>query len=59
MGEDISKLKQKGLDQIFENKYYKRLRGKVLCVGIAHNMKRCELIYKEIFVDEFGGISKD
>ena len=55
-GSDVDKLKQKGLDQIFEKRYYKQLKGNVLCVGIAHNMKRCELVYEEIFVDEYGEI---
>ena len=57
-GTDVNKLKQKGLDQIFQKKYYKQLIGNVLCVGISHNMKRCELVYKEIVVDEFGEIKK-
>ena len=56
MGEDVGMLKQKGLDQIFEQRYYKKLKGKVLCVGIAHNMKRCELAHKEIFIDDNGEI---
>ena len=55
-GDDVNKLKQKGLDQIFEKRYYKQLTGRVLCVGLAHNMKRCELVHEEIVVDEFGEI---
>ena len=57
-GTDVDKLKQKGLEQIFEKRYYKQLKGNVLCVGLAHNMKRCELVYEEIVVDEFGEIEK-
>ena len=57
MGEDLDKLKQNGLDQIFEKRYYRKLRGNVLCVGIAHNMKRCELVYEEIIVNEHGKTS--
>jgi len=58
MGDDVDKLKQTGLEQIFEKRYYKQLKGRVLCVGIAHNMKRCELVYEEIVVDEFGEIER-
>ena len=58
MGDDLTKLKRKGLEQIFENRYYKQLRGNVLCVGIANNMKRCELVHEEIFVNEFGEIMR-
>jgi len=47
-GENIEKLKTEALEQILEKKYYTKLRGNILCVGIAHNKKRCELIYKEI-----------
>ena len=47
-GEDIDKLKQEALHQIFEKKYFVKLAGNVLCVGIAHNMKKCALVYKEI-----------
>ena len=49
-GENLEKLKQEALDQIFENRYYAKLNGKVLCVGIAHNKKRCAMTYKEITV---------
>jgi len=47
-GENVEKLKQEALDQIFEKNYFAKLTGDVLCVGIAHNMKQCELVYKEI-----------
>ena len=57
-GDDVKKLKQKGLDQISEKKYYKPLKGNVLCVGIAHNMKRCELVHEEIIVDEDGEMKR-
>ena len=55
-GENVEKLKQEALDQIFEKKYYVKLSGKVLCVGLAHNMKECELVHQEIIVDEHGGL---
>ena len=57
-GENVDKLKQEALDQIFEKKYYAKLSGKVLCVGLAHSMKECELVYQEIVVDEIGEISE-
>jgi len=53
-GDNVEKLKQEALDQIFEKKYYVKLRGRVLCVGLAHSMKECELVYQEILVNEYG-----
>jgi len=53
-GEAVAELKQEALDQIFEKKYYVELHGNVLCVGIAHNKKKCELVHKEIVVDAYG-----
>jgi len=53
-GEDLKKLKQEALDQIFDKKYYIELTGDVLCIGIAHHKKKCMLIHKEIVVDEYG-----
>ena len=47
-GENLQKLRQEALDQILEKRYYAKLSGKVLCVGIAHNKKKCELTYQEI-----------
>ena len=55
-GDDVGKLKQEALDQIFEKKYYVKLSGSVLCVGLAHSMKECELVHKKIFIDESGDI---
>ena len=55
-GENVEKLKQEALDQVFEKKYYVKLRGKVLCVGVSHNKKKCELVYQEIFIDEYGAV---
>jgi len=49
-GENLQKLRQEALDQILEKRYYAKLSGKVLCVGIAHNKKKCELTYQEIMV---------
>lgn len=47
-GENTEQLKQEALSQIFDNKYYTGLSGEVLCVGIAHNKKRCDITYKVI-----------
>ncbi|MCL2866075.1 MAG: ATP-binding protein [Lachnospiraceae bacterium] len=49
-GEDVEKLKQEALCQIKEKKYYAGLSGRVLCVGIAHNKKRCELVHELVEV---------
>jgi len=53
-GKDLPKAADEALEQIITNRYYVELVGKVLCIGIAHNQKKCELVYKEIEVDEYG-----
>lgn len=45
-GEDIKKLKEEALQQILDNRYYTGLTGEVLCIGLAHDKKRCDLAYK-------------
>jgi hypothetical protein len=40
-GEDIEDLKEKALAQIMENNYCAGLKGEILCIGIAHNKKKC------------------
>lgn len=47
-GEEIGRLKQEALDQIMNQKYYAGLKGEVICVGLAHDKKRCEMIYEEM-----------
>jgi hypothetical protein len=49
-GEDIEKLKQDALIQITDKKYYTGLKGEVLCIGMAHNIKECDYAYKSITV---------
>jgi len=49
-GENIEKLKHEALEQIEEQKYHTGLTGNVLCVGVAHHKKRCELAHKLITV---------
>lgn len=45
-GEDIDLLKEEALQQILDNQYYTGMAGAVLCVGLAHDKKRCGLAYK-------------
>lgn len=49
-GEDIETLKEKALQQILEQEYYAGLTGEVICVGLAHDKKRCSLSYRIITV---------
>jgi len=52
--EDLKAGAQDAMKQIHEQRYYAELSGKVLCIGIAHFKKKCELVHKEIEVNEFG-----
>lgn len=47
-GEDLKELAKQALEQILEKKYYYTLKGKVLCVGLAHNKKQCNVVHKII-----------
>ncbi|MDR0220507.1 MAG: PD-(D/E)XK nuclease domain-containing protein, partial [Lachnospiraceae bacterium] len=47
-GADVEKLKTEALDQIIENEYHAGLAGEVLCIGIAHDIKKCELVHKTV-----------
>lgn len=47
-GENLEQLKEDALQQIIDNQYYTGLSGEVVCVGIAHNKKRCSIAYKII-----------
>lgn len=47
-GEDLKGLAKQALEQILEQRYYYTLKGKVLCVGLAHNKKQCNMVYKII-----------
>lgn len=46
--EDIDKLKELALEQILNQKYYTGLEGEVICVGLAHNKKRCSMSYQSL-----------
>lgn len=47
-GENIEKLKEDALQQILDNQYYTGLSGEVLCVGVAHDKKRCDIAHQII-----------
>lgn len=49
-GADIERLKEEALDQILQQKYYAGLKGDVICVGLAHDKKRCQMAYKELYL---------
>lgn len=44
-GDNLEKLKKEALQQILDQKYYHGLEGEVICVGLAHDKKRCEMEY--------------
>ena len=45
-GEDLERIREEALQQIMDNKYYTGLSGEVLCVGLAHDKKRCSMVHK-------------
>lgn len=45
-GEDLERLKEEALQQILNNQYYINLKGEVICIGLAHDKKRCSMVYK-------------
>lgn len=49
-GDNTAHLKEEALMQILDHRYYTGLTGEVLCVGIAHNKKRCDIAYKTITI---------
>ena len=49
-GTKVEELKDKALAQIHEKKYYAGLAGDILCIGIAHNKKVCQLTHELIKV---------
>ncbi|MCL1989872.1 MAG: ATP-binding protein [Defluviitaleaceae bacterium] len=49
-GEDVEKLKVEALAQIKEKQYYRGLTGEVLCIGLAHHKKVCQLVHESIIV---------
>ena len=51
MENKLKELKEEALKQILDNRYYTGLSGEVICVGMAHDGKRCNMIYKTIYVN--------
>ncbi len=47
-GKDLECKVQEGLQQIIDKKYTNSLKGKVICMSIAHNVKECLMAYKVI-----------
>lgn len=47
-GDNLEGLANQALEQILEQQYYYTLKGKVLCIGIAHNKKQCSIVHKMI-----------
>lgn len=47
---EISEIDGLDLQQILDQKYYTGLSGEVLCVGVAHDKKRCSMAYKTIYL---------
>ena len=47
-GEDVEKLKHEALEQIHKNKYYADLEGEILLIGLAHHIKKCQLVHEII-----------
>ncbi len=47
-GEDTSQLKEEALQQILEQKYFAVLKGEILCIGLAHDKKKCEMSHTMI-----------
>lgn len=45
-GVNVEELKEQALQQIMDQRYYAGLDGEVLCIGIAHDKKRCSAAYK-------------
>ena len=47
-GEAIDELKDEALRQILDNRYYSGLQGEVLCIGLAHDKKRCAMAHETV-----------
>jgi hypothetical protein len=47
-GSGPSKSEEAALQQILDKKYYTGLHGKVLCIGLAHNEKKCSVAHQVI-----------
>jgi hypothetical protein len=47
-GEDVEKLKDEALAQILKQRYYAGLEGEVLCIGVAHDKKKCAMAVETV-----------
>jgi hypothetical protein len=47
-GIPLDQLKEQALRQIQEKNYCADLNGRILCLGLAHDGKRCEAAYEII-----------
>ena len=47
-GEDLERLKEEALEQIIQNQYYTGLKGEIICIGLAHDKKRCSMVHKTL-----------
>jgi len=47
-GIDLETLAKEALDQIMKQEYYHTLRGNILCIGLAHDKKRCKIKHEMI-----------
>ena len=43
-GEDVERLAREAMEQIHEKQYYAGLSGETILLGIAHNLKHCEIV---------------
>ena len=43
-GEDVERLAKEAMEQIHEKQYYAGLSGETILLGIAHNLKHCEIV---------------
>jgi hypothetical protein len=49
-GKGADKTKEAALEQIMANRYFTGLKGKVLCIGISHVKKTCDVLSQLIDV---------
>ena len=47
-GDNLEQLKEDALQQILDQRYYNGLNGEIICVGLAHDKKRCSMVYKTL-----------
>lgn len=43
-GKDIASLAQEAMEQIHVKQYYTSLKGETILLGIAHNLKHCQIV---------------